>query len=56
MPVLQYSVPAQQLFNSDWQFHKDDIVNGENNSNDTIQWRTVNLPHNWSIESTLRQQ
>ena len=33
------SVERKQLFDFDWQF-----------SNDSTQWRAVNLPHDWSIE------
>ncbi|CAN5617852.1 hypothetical protein BH11BAC3_BH11BAC3_01490 [soil metagenome] len=40
----------QQLFTTGWQFHKGDILNGENNKSDTISWSAVNLPHDWSIE------
>ncbi|MEP7144341.1 MAG: sugar-binding domain-containing protein [Ferruginibacter sp.] len=40
----------QQLFTTGWQFHKGDIANGENSVSDTITWREVNLPHDWSIE------
>ena len=29
----------KQLFDADWQF-----------SQDSTKWRTVNLPHDWSIE------
>lgn len=54
--ALQYVGQSQQLFNDSWQFHKGDIVNGEINKSDTIQWRTVNLPHDWSIEGPFSQE
>ncbi len=40
----------QQLFTTGWQFHKGDILNGENNTTDTATFTAVNLPHDWSIE------
>lgn len=54
--VFQNTTHAQQLFNSNWQFHKGDIVNGEINSSDTIKWRTLNLPHDWSIEGPFSKE
>ena len=32
-------IVRKQLFDADWQF-----------SSDSTTWRTVNLPHDWSIE------
>src|SRR3954471_18289250 len=46
----------QQLFNDNWQFHKGDIPNGENKGADTAAWRTVNLPHDWSIEGPFSEE
>jgi len=54
--LFQYTLQAQQLFNEDWQFHKGDISNGENSTSDTISWRTVNLPHDWSIEGPFSEE
>ncbi|TKK65311.1 glycoside hydrolase family 2 protein [Ilyomonas limi] len=53
---LQCTLQAQQLFNKNWQFHKGDIANGENNPSDTITWRSVNLPHDWSIEGPFSEE
>ena len=40
MSSITAATPARkQLFDANWQFSKD-----------SIQWRTVNLPHDWSIE------
>ena len=38
-PLDLGSLARQELFDADWQF-----------SQDSAQWRTVNLPHDWSIE------
>jgi beta-galactosidase len=50
------SLHAQQLFNDGWQFHKGDIPHGENATGDTATWRTVNLPHDWSIEGPFSDE
>ena len=38
-PLDLGSLARQELFDADWQF-----------SQDSTKWRTVNLPHDWSIE------
>ncbi|WP_016955078.1 glycoside hydrolase family 2 TIM barrel-domain containing protein [Catenovulum agarivorans] len=48
-----HSVNAQTQFDSfnfAWQFHRGDINNGQSPQLDTDSWRTVNLPHDYSIE------
>lgn len=37
--------------NFNWQFTLGDPVNAEKNNYDDSQWRTLQLPHDWSIES-----
>jgi hypothetical protein len=37
-------------FNFDWKFYKDDIANGQAVSLDDSGWRSLDLPHDWSIE------
>ena len=39
-----------QNFNFDWKFYKGDIVNGQNPGLNDSGWRTLDLPHDWSIE------
>ena len=54
---FQQGLHAQQLlFNGGWQFHKGDIANGENAGADTVSWRSVNLPHDWSIEGPFSEE
>ncbi len=48
--VINHIKAQEGLFNDDWQFHKGDIPNGEQNNSDTATWRNVLLPHDWSIE------
>ncbi|MEP7106468.1 MAG: sugar-binding domain-containing protein [Ferruginibacter sp.] len=54
---FQFSLHAQQqLFNHGWQFHKGDIANGESDDVSTASWRTLNLPHDWSIEGPFSDE
>jgi beta-galactosidase len=38
------------LFDSSWRFHPGDVQNAEGNDFDDSSWRTLDLPHDWSIE------
>jgi beta-galactosidase/beta-glucuronidase len=38
------------LFNEGWKFHKGDTTNAENTDFNDRDWRSLNLPHDWSIE------
>lgn len=44
------------LFTAGWKFYKGDVENGEKESFDDASWRTVDLPHDWSIEGPFSQQ
>lgn len=37
-------------FNSDWKFYKGSVSNGQSKDFDDSTWRTLDLPHDWSIE------
>lgn len=37
-------------FDEGWQFLKDSLVSAENSDFDDSNWRTLNVPHDWSIE------
>ena len=55
--LLQVNLSAQKrLFNNDWLFHKGDIINAPNNIYDTVEWRNVNLPHDWSIAGPFSKE
>ncbi len=45
-----YTQRTQTLFDSSWKFFKADIAGGEKENLDDKNWRTVLLPHDWSIE------
>ena len=50
-PVTQ--AREKLLFNNDWKFtHEDHPQNRDSVYNDAT-WRTLNLPHDWSIEGSL---
>jgi beta-galactosidase len=38
------------LFDSGWRFYRGDVERGDKPSFDDSRWRTINLPHDWSIE------
>jgi beta-galactosidase len=44
------------LFNEGWKFHKGDLANAENIEFNDNTWRSVELPHDWSIEGPFSQQ
>jgi beta-galactosidase len=37
-------------FNKNWKFHLGDVTNGQETSFDDKDWRSLNLPHDWSVE------
>ncbi|MEI6950779.1 sugar-binding domain-containing protein [Paraflavisolibacter sp. H34] len=44
------------LFNSDWMFHKGDLPGGQPTGAAGSDWRTVDLPHDWSIEGPFSDE
>ncbi|HQZ24900.1 MAG TPA: glycoside hydrolase family 2 TIM barrel-domain containing protein [Flavobacterium sp.] len=43
-------------FNSGWNFHLNDSVNDKDTINSSTIWRTLNLPHDWSIEGQFDEK
>jgi beta-galactosidase len=43
-------------FNSGWNFHLNDTLNDKDTINTNTEWRTLNLPHDWSIESAFDEK
>src|SRR5207302_9816933 len=37
-------------FDPDWKFHLGDVTRGEDVALDDSSWRTLDLPHDWSME------
>jgi len=44
------------LFTDAWKFYKGDVLQGESETQDDQNWRTVDLPHDWSIEGPFSKQ
>lgn len=40
----------QRPFDNDWKFIKDSLTEAEDPAFDDSGWRTLDLPHDWSIE------
>lgn len=40
-------------FNSDWNFHLNDSIIDKDTIGPTTKWRTLNVPHDWSIETNF---
>ena len=40
-------------FNKDWKFNLGDVTGGQQAKLDDSKWRTLTLPHDWSIEGTF---
>ncbi|MHB8581041.1 MAG: sugar-binding domain-containing protein [Ignavibacteriaceae bacterium] len=43
------------LMDYNWKFHLGDTIDADKFSFDDSNWRTLNLPHDWSIEGTFSQ-
>ncbi len=43
------------LFDASWKFHRGDIANAEEANFNDQTWRTLDLPHDWSIEDLPNQ-
>jgi beta-galactosidase len=50
-----YAQRSEILFDDNWKFYKGDVPNGESQNLDEGNWRTVELPHDWSIEDLPNQ-
>lgn len=44
------SASGAESFDNDWRFLKDSLAGAENPGFDDSGWRTLNVPHDWSIE------
>ncbi|MFD1000773.1 sugar-binding domain-containing protein [Ohtaekwangia kribbensis] len=44
------------LFNANWKFNKGDVTRGEKITLDDKAWRTLDLPHDWSIEGPFSDE
>lgn len=44
------------LFNANWKFNKGDVLQGEKIAVNDKSWRTLDLPHDWSIEGPFSDE
>lgn len=44
------------LFDKNWKFKKDSLINAESESFNDAAWRKLDLPHDWSIEDLPNQK
>lgn len=58
--LIQFAVAAQDsraiLFNLGWKFHKGDVKGGNIPAFDDTAWRSISLPHDWSIEGPFSNE
>ena len=60
--ILIHCSPKQQNsrtiqnFGKDWKFQLGDVSGAENSSFDDSGWRTLNVPHDWSIEGEFSKE
>ena len=40
------------LFNDAWKFHRGSVANAEQENYNDSKWRILDLPHDWSMDST----
>ena len=50
-----YGQPAGRVdFDSGWKFHLGDLSEAEKSAFSDLNWRTLDLPHDWSIEGSFK--
>ena len=50
LPGYADATRERQLFDNGWRFHLGDVSQGQSTSFADKDWRTVDLPHDWSVE------
>jgi len=50
MSPAAYAQRRETLFDAGWKFFKGDMNDGEKETLNDKDWRTIELPHDWSIE------
>src|SRR5690349_22105766 len=58
--ICVFSAKAQDtraiLFDKDWRFKKDSLIQAESPDYNDAGWRKLDLPHDWSIEDLPNQE
>lgn len=49
-------IQRKQLFDYDWKFYLGDAPQARQNEFNDSDWRTLDLPHDWSIEGTIEKE
>ena len=52
----QNGVGSPVLFNDGWSFHKGDVNSGSTGGSPDVQWKPVEIPHDWSIEGPFSDE
>ncbi len=52
----QNNIQGKQLFDNSWKFFPGDSPNAGNKDYDDKNWRSLDLPHDWSIEGKIDQK
>lgn len=50
------NTPRMHLFDEDWRFHNGEVAGAEAPGFDDNSWRTLDLPHDWTIEDLPDQK
>ncbi len=53
---LQKEARTTENFGNDWKFHLGDVPGAEAASFNASEWRTLNVPHDWSIEGEFSEK
>src|ERR1044072_3199888 len=57
LPAIAFSQERQQLlFNDNWKFYKGEVAAAEKAAFNDAAWRTLQLPHDWSIEGPFSNE
>ncbi len=57
LAVISFTSNAQRIgFNSDWKFIQQDVQGAEETNFNDASWRTLDLPHDWSIEEEYNEE
>jgi|GEM_PF-5383855 Glycosyl hydrolases family 2, sugar binding domain. len=49
-----FAIERDRLFDGDWRFQRGDIAGAEAPEFNDSTWRTLDLPHDWSIQKTFQ--
>src|ERR1700730_3778421 len=57
VPAVNHSAVSNRIrpFNADWRFTRDSVLGAELPGFNDSRWRTLDLPHDWSIEDAPEQ-